>query len=99
ELALRENFFYLVAEILPLHITPKIVRHQEAAVEQILPQDGNFFFVEIEATRLDHVNPRIAGEIGIRQAKEAAIGIDRERSHLLESEGEVEIAVGKIGDP
>ena len=46
-LTIRKDALHLGAQILPLFLTPKVVRHQEASVQQVLPQ-GNDFIVEGE---------------------------------------------------
>src|SRR5215203_4055553 len=50
-------------------------------------------------TRLDHVDPRIVMEVFVIKPKETSVRINLERSHLLQAEGKIQIAVGEIRHP
>jgi len=76
--------------------SPKVVGHQDASVEKIIAQDGNFFVTEAQAADFDHVDPGVIEEVRISDTQNAAVGIDLERGDLLKRR-EIQVAVGKIG--
>ena len=87
-LAVRENFSDFLGHALPFTFAPKIVHHQEAAVQQIFSQRGHLVVVERERARLDHVDEWVIGQIRVGQPKVAAVRINLDGSHLLQAEGQ-----------
>jgi hypothetical protein len=60
DLSIGKDLLNLGLEIFPFIVTPEIVNHQEAAIEQVFPEDGHLEFLELEGARFDDVNKRIA---------------------------------------
>ena len=61
---------------LPLPLSPKIVCHENSAVEQVFSQNGNLLITQQQAARLDHVNPRVIEQVGVAQPNYPASRID-----------------------
>src|ERR1041385_331237 len=55
--ALGQYSFDFAFEILPLPESPKVIRHEDPAVHQVISQDRHFVVAQEKASRLDHVNP------------------------------------------
>src|SRR6185295_18243801 len=91
-LGLREDLFDLLMKSEPVSISPEIVTHEEAAVQQIFPQDGNLLRLESEPARFDDVDKGIIVELLVREIDVAAVRVDLERRDLLESEREIQVA-------
>src|SRR5262249_21398249 len=100
-LLLREHPLDLAVENLPLVVSPEVVDHHEAAVEQITAQRRHFLIGEEQSTltRLDHVDERIVEEPFVGQLQADRFGIHLQRCELLEAEGEVQIAIREVGGP
>ncbi len=82
-----------------LIIPPEVVDHQEAAIEQILTQLRPFLRREREGSRLDDVDEGVVEEPLVGQLHIDWHGVDLERRQLLQTKREVQVAIGKIGEP
>jgi hypothetical protein len=98
-LAVGEHAAHFVRQVVPLVLAPEVVHHQEAAVEEIPPQAANFVVGEQHPPRLDEVDEGVVEQLRVGQLQHLVVGIDPHRSELLQAEGEIEIAVGKVGRP
>ena len=98
-LALGEDALDFADEVRQLGLAPEVVHHEEAAVEEILPHDGNLLVREAQRADLDHVNPRIVEEVRVFDLEQSAERVHLQRGHLLEAVGEVQVRVGEVRAP
>src|SRR5262245_16748720 len=73
----------------PRVLPPEVIEHQESAVEEILSQGNDFVLVQLEASRLDHVDEGMLEKILVRQPEKPSVGIHLHRRHLLQPVGKV----------
>ena len=97
--AVGKDALHLLGEVVPFVLAPEVVEHEEAAVEQVAAEDGDFLIGEGKIAGLDDVDERVAEEHRVGDLENLRIGIDLERSHLLEPPGKVQVGVGKIRGP
>src|SRR5258708_6998489 len=90
-IAVGKDAFDLAVEVVPLVLAPEVVDHQEAAVQEVATQGGDFVVGECQLARLDQIKKRIVEQLGRSQIEDFALRIDLERSELLQSVGKVQI--------
>src|SRR6185369_6575000 len=86
-------------KVVPFPLAPKIIDHQESAVEQVVSQDRNFLLIELQPSWFDDVNERVIEQFLVGEFEHQPFRIHSNRSHLVEAKGKIQIAVGKIDFP
>src|SRR5690242_1219428 len=98
-LAIRKDPPELFVKMRPLVVTPEIVRHDKASVEEVLPQGRGFFVRQNHPTCRGKVNERIIGQILRRNIDEMQAWPDLEAGHLMKPEDQVQIRLRRVVIP
>src|ERR1051325_7215854 len=80
-LRLGKDPLHLVVKVFPLQITPKIVRHEKTAIQQVIAKNLYLLLIQSPSPRFGHVNPRIVIEVPVVEPEKPAVRIDLQRCH------------------
>ena len=76
-------------------------RHRAAtALEaRLIAERDGLAFVQAQSAWFHGIEERVVEQVGIGDPQDPSVGVDPEGGHLLEAEGEVEVAVRQVGRP
>ena len=83
--SIREDAFDVRVEILPFIFAPEVVHHQEAAVQQIAAQAGDFFVRQIHLAGFDHVEERIVEDRLVGEFDNLSMRIDFQGRQFMQA--------------
>ncbi len=96
---IRENLFHLPVSVLPFVFAPKIIDHEEAAVEEVLAEYFRLRVQKVERAGFEGVEERVQLHRRIENRHDKRLRMHADGGHLLEAEGEIQVAVRIVGCP
>jgi len=86
-------------EVVPLALAVKVIDHQEAAAQQMLPHSTRLVFAERPVTDLDGIQPRVVEQLVAVRAHDVTVRMDVDARQPLDRLREVDLRGGIIGIP
>jgi hypothetical protein len=97
--AIREHSLHLVRELLPGPAPPKIVDHQEAAGQQVIPERQHFLFGKRHRTHFYRVQQWKAPQSRIGQFNRVVRFVSVDDAQALEGYQELVVRLGIVDRP